>query len=108
MESSSSVTNDTRRFPLMLWSSLDTLKEEMTVILPEGMIPVETSYEQSYSSPAADYRISVSYADGRINAVRTMIYKTREVKPDDFQAYKEFYTKAMRADNKQFLLKRGE
>jgi hypothetical protein len=92
----------------MLWSSLDTLREDMTIILPEGMHPVESSYEQEYSSPAADYRISVSFKDGRLHAVRTMIYKTREVKPVDFQAYKEFYTKAMRADNKQFLLKHSE
>lgn len=108
LESSGSVTNDSRKFPLMLWSSLDTLREDMTIILPEGMHPVESSYEQEYSSPAADYRISVSFKDGRLHAVRTMIYKTREVKPVDFQAYKEFYTKAMRADNKQFLLKRSE
>jgi hypothetical protein len=108
LESSSSVTNDTRRFPLMLWSSLDTLREEITVLLPQGMVPVEPSYEQQYTSPAGDYSISVNYHDGKIHAVRTMVYKSREVKPEDFQAYKEFYTKAMRADNKQFLLKRGE
>lgn len=108
LESSSPVSSDQRRFPLMLWSSLDTVKEEMTIILPEVMAPVETSYEQQYTCPAADYRISVTYEEGRLIAVRTMIYKAREVKPEDFQAYKEFYTKAMRGDNKQFLLKRGE
>lgn len=108
LESSSPISSDQRRFPLMLWSSLDTVKEEMTIILPEGMAPVETSYEQQYTCPAADYRISVTYEEGRLIAVRTMIYKAREVKPEDFQAYKEFYTKAMRGDNKQFLLKRGE
>lgn len=108
LTASGELTNDSRKFPLMLWNSEDTLSENMTVKLPAGYEPVETSYSQKYECSSATYSISMEYKDGYLNCSREMVYLTREVKPEDFPAYKDFSTKVIKADSKQLLLKKKE
>lgn len=102
------LMSDTRIHPLLIWNSEDTLSEVMSIELPSGYEPVETSYNQKYDCSAASFSISIEYKDNKLYSNRQLVYKTREVNAEDFAAYKDFCTKVIKADTKQILLKKKE
>jgi len=102
------LSYEERRFPYNLWPAADTLREEVEIYLPPGCQPLELGENVQLSNPVADYSLTFSREGGVIKGRREMVYKKSVVSPEEYREFRAFYNRALKADNRQILLKRVE
>ncbi|MCZ2133293.1 MAG: hypothetical protein LC116_08990 [Bacteroidetes bacterium] len=102
---SPAFTLEKRTFPLDYPLDADTVKETLTIYLPEGTILMETPKSVKKSSPAAEYSVNYSYSDGILRAERTVVKKNGFIQPAEYDLFKSMYNAAVKEDARQLLLK---
>lgn len=102
------LSYEERRFPYNLWPGADTLREEVEIYLPPGYQPLELGENVQLSSPVADYSLTFWRHNGVIKGRRKLVYKKAVVSPEEYREFRAFYTRALKADNRQILLRAGE
>ena len=54
----------------------------------------------------AEYQVDLKYADGVITGQRRVVNKMSVIPPDQYLAFKKYYNEAVRADERQILLRK--
>jgi tetratricopeptide (TPR) repeat protein len=88
------------------WPDADTLTEEMRITLPPGYVPVAFKPRTQHTSPNATYTCTLQYAKGILSGRRQFVHVKTAVPPQDYQAFKAFYTSVMKEDGTQVLLRK--
>ena len=105
-EPEKALSYEERLYPYNYWPLVDTLFQEIEIILPDEFEPVEIPNSQSFSTDIADYTTNFSYDGRAIKGSRTLINKKIQVAPDDYADFREFYNAAVQEDARQILLKK--
>lgn len=100
------ISYETRNYPIVYRTSSDSLFETVKIELPKGYLPFSMEAGQNYECANASYKTELSFKDGVITATRQFVRKTSTVEPKEYQAFKSFYTKALKADKQQILIKK--
>ncbi len=106
LELTRGLAYEEREFPYNYWFYADTIRQMLTINLPEGYQPVELKSPIDYSCPAAEYHMDLAYQAGRLTAQRLLVNKQRLILPEEYGAFKAFYNQAYKQDEIQILLKK--
>ena len=112
LSTDNALTYENRVYPVKNLYDIDTTFEEVSMIIPKGYALAEIPQSVNYSNSSADYAFSVmaKEKDGLtlLTATRKFIKKKTFIEPNEYQEYKVFYSKAVREDRRQLLLKKIE
>jgi len=108
MTSSPSLSYDIRKFPIRDWSFLDDLEENMTIDLPDDLMPVELKEISNISSEFADYSLTFKYEDNKIIGKREIRIKKKDIEPDEYVIFRDFYNEMIKFEEMQILLKQKD
>lgn len=112
LSTDNALTYEHRTYPVKNLYDVDTTYEEVSMIIPKGYVLAEIPQSVNYVNPSAEYAFSVMVKekDGLtlLTASRTFIKKKTFIEPKEYQEYKAFYSKAVREDRRQLLLKKVE
>jgi tetratricopeptide (TPR) repeat protein len=108
LEPTKALSYEKRVYPYNYWPSADTLKETLRVTLPEGSEVLEIAEPVSYSCSVADYSMKMLLEDGVLVCERVEVNKKAVVGPEEYEEFRAFYNKVIKADEKQILVKRGQ
>jgi hypothetical protein len=82
------------------------------MLIPKGYALAEIPQSVKLSNPSAEYEYAVIAKQQDdltlLTVSRRFIKRKTFVEPSEFQAYKEFYSKAVREDRRQLLLKKTQ
>ena len=106
LETRRSLSTETRDHDYLYRVPMDTLWEEMQVILPAGYEPLDLEETLSLNSEMAEYKVDITYEDGVITATRRVVNKMSIISPEKYPEFKEYYNQAVRADERQILLRK--
>ena len=101
-----SLSTEDREYDYLYRVSQDTVWEEISIILPAGFEPLDLEETLSLSSEMAEYQVDLKYADGVITCKRRVVNKMSVIPPDQYLAFKKYYNEAVRADERQILLRK--
>jgi tetratricopeptide (TPR) repeat protein len=99
------LSYETRRFPYAIRTGTDTLFENITIELPDTLVPVELPLPVNLSCDHAEYTMILNFNNGRITGLRQMIYNNHEIEPNQYAAFKTFFNQVVKTDTQQILLK---
>jgi tetratricopeptide (TPR) repeat protein len=102
------LSYDNRTFPYEYYPGTDTLREEMTITLPSGYVPVGLVPSTSVTSPFGKYSLTYSFTKGVIHGTREFIHQRKVISPSEYKDFKDFYNKVFREDDKDIALKKGK
>ena len=100
------VATEKRKFPLLLWFETDTLHEEATITIPDGLKPMELTPAINFSCTAADYSAELSFVDHKLLSKRTIVFKKTNVPVKEYTGFREFMNRLTKEDGKQVLLEK--
>ncbi len=106
LEPNEALASEKRTYPIVSWSYEDTLREQLSVKLPNGFVVEDVIPKVRYTSPVADYSVTYKLSGGSLLATREFIQKKNKVQPEEYVAYKKFYNDALKEDTKQIVLRR--
>lgn len=96
-----SYTN--RKFPYLIYNQPHTT-ENIKIIIPKSFKLMELPENVSLTCDDASYIVSYSFQAGVLNAFREFKILNRNITPEDYSSFKDFYNKVLEADNVQILL----
>ena len=102
------VTEETRKYPLELWSYLpdDMNSEIINFILPAGKRFMEIPQNIHFECANADYHLTYEIkTPGKVIIRRTFERKTDQVTPNQYTAFRDFINQVSESDNKQYAIK---
>ncbi len=101
------LTLETRQYPFLIWafSASELSREVMTIDIPKGKTLAEQPKNVTLSCSAADYSLTYTTTAGKVKAVRELKFKNPTVKPEEYEAFREFFNKVAEADSKQMGFK---
>ena len=102
------VAEDTRKYPLELWSFLndDLNVEVMNISLPNGTGFVEIPQDVHVECANASYQLTFdTRTPGMVIIHRNFTRKTEQVTPQEYPAFRDFIHQVSESDNKQYALK---
>jgi tetratricopeptide (TPR) repeat protein len=100
------VSLETRKLPLLLDSWKGRYHEEITLQLPAGYELAELREPVDVSCPIGAFRLAVRRgAQGEVVLDKTLELNRVRVEPAEYPAFREFLTKAWRAEREQLVLK---
>ena len=102
------VTEETRKYPLELWSFMndDFNSEVMSITLPKGKSFVEIPQNANYDCANASYQLTFdTKTPGMVFIHRNFKRKTEQVSPEQYSAFREFIHQVSESDNKQYAIK---
>ena len=102
-----SLSSEDRDIDYLYRFPTDTVWEDIEIVLPAGYEPMDLEETLSLSSEVADYQVDMSYDQGVIKASRRIVNKKSIITPDKYPAFREYYNKAVRADERQILLRKA-
>ena len=106
------LSYEKRTYPVKNLYEIDTTFEEVTMLIPKGYALAEIPQSVKLSNPSAEYEYAVIAKQQDdltlLTVSRRFIKRKTFVEPSEFQAYKEFYSKAVREDRRQLLLKKTQ
>lgn len=106
LEPDEALSSDKRIYPLVLHSREDTLREQITVKLPKGIVVEELPKRTRFTGSAADHSITYTLSGNSLVATRLSVRKKNRIEPEEYTAYKKFYNDALREDEKQLVLRK--
>lgn len=98
------LAKDTRNYPFQYWSDVDTLTEEIVIILPNGYKPINANYKTQLKNPVSDYYLQISYEKNTLKCKRKMIYKKSVISTAEYNEFKNYYNKVIKEDQRQILI----
>ncbi len=102
------LSYEKRSYPIKNISSVDTVSEEIEIILPNGYTPVDLPAPSRISSGAGDYSLEFSLKGNTLKAKRRYVYMSSYVSVDEYERYKKFYNRIVKDDSRQILLKKSD
>jgi hypothetical protein len=102
------VTEETRKYPLELWSFMndDFNSEVMNITLPKGKAFVEIPQNAFYECANASYQLIFdTRTPGMVVIHRNFTRKTEQVSPEEYAAFRDFIHQVSESDNKQYAIK---
>jgi len=102
------VTEETRKYPLELWSFMndDFNTEVMNITLPKGKTFVEIPQNAFYECANASYQLTFdTRTPGMVVIHRDFKRKTEQVSPEEYTAFRDFIHQVSESDNKQYAIK---
>jgi hypothetical protein len=106
LEPNEAFARETRTHPIVSYSHEDTLREQLTILLPKGYVVEDLTRKANFSSPVAEYSVTYKLTGTKLVAMREYIQKKNIVTPDEYAAYKKFYYDALKEDTKQMVLRK--
>lgn len=107
LETRRSLSTETREHDYLYRMPLDTVWEDIRIVLPAGYEPLDLEETLNLNSVVAEYRVELKYADGVISGQRRVVNKLDVISADQYPAFKEYYNQAVRADERQILLRKS-
>ncbi len=101
-----SLSTEKREHDYLYRVALDTVWEEIRIVLPAGYEPLDLEETLSLNSDIAEYQVDLKYQDGVITGQRRVVNKQSVLDPDQYPEFKEYYNQAVRADERQILLRK--
>jgi len=101
-----SLSTEDREHDYLYRVSQDTVWEEVRIMLPAGFEPMDLEETLSLSSDVAEYQVDLKHVDGVITGHRRVVNKMSVIPPDLYPAFKAYYNQAVRADERQILLRK--
>jgi hypothetical protein len=100
-------TIEKRNFPFNVWelTSAESEVETMTIEIPKGKILAEQPKALSVTCPAADYSLTYKVSPTKVVITRTFKVKKDVVPTVEYTQLKDFFSKVVEADAKQFGFK---
>ncbi|MBK7183599.1 MAG: DUF3858 domain-containing protein [Bacteroidetes bacterium] len=100
-------TIEKRNFPFNVWelTSAESEVETMTIEIPKGKVLAEQPKPLSVSCSAADYSLTYKVSPTKVVITRTFKVKKDVVPTAEYVQLKDFFTKVVEADAKQFGFK---
>jgi hypothetical protein len=108
LKNDKALSYEVREYSYNYWPGVDTLREEMEIFMPPGYEPLELGENVNLTCSVADYSLTFSLDGNSIRGVRELIYKKTTVTPEEYPEFRAFYNRALKADNRQILLKAVE
>lgn len=108
LKNDKALSYEVREYSYNYWPGVDTLREEMEIFMPPGYEPLELGENVNLTCSVADYSLTFSLDGNSIRGVRELIYKKTTVAPEEYPEFRAFYNRALKADNRQILLKAVE
>jgi len=102
------VTEETRKYPLELWSFMndDFNAEVMNITLPKGKAFVEIPQNASYECANASYQLTFDIrTPGMVVIHRNFTRKTEQVSSEEYASFRDFIHQVSESDNKQYAIK---
>lgn len=106
LEPDEALSSEKRRYPIVEYSREDTLREQITLKLPKGVVVEELPKRTSVNSSVAEHSITYKLSGNALVATRLFVRKKSRVEPEEYSAYKKFYNDALREDEKQIVLRK--
>ena len=110
--SEDALSYERRNYPFKNLNDIDTTFEEISMLIPKGYTLAEIPQSVHLSDPSAEYDYKVLAKEQNdlqfLTVSRTFIKKKTFIESSEYQSYKEFYSKAVREDRRQLLLKRRD
>jgi hypothetical protein len=100
------LSYESRKYPYILGTVNDTLRETVRVKFPPGYDLQEVPKSVAMSNALATYSVEYKHSKGELTATRTFYHKKPEVGPEEYAQYKKFYNDALKEDSRQLLLKK--
>jgi tetratricopeptide (TPR) repeat protein len=108
LKNDKALSYEVREYLYNYWPGVDTLREEVEILTPAGYEPLELGENVYLTCSVADYSLTFSLDGDIIRGVRELIYKKAVVSPEEYPDFRTFYNRALKADNRQILLKAVE
>jgi len=102
------VTEETRKYPLELWSFMndDFNSEVMNITLPKSKTFVEIPQNAFYECANASYQLTFDTGTpGMVIIHRNFTRKTEQVTPEEYTSFRDFIHQVSESDNKQYAIK---
>ena len=101
------LTLEKRSFPFNVWSfsSIENATEELTIEVPKGKLLVEMPKTVLINTPMVTYSLNFKMAGTKLVATRSLKFNKEIVSPEEYNAFKETFTKISEADSKQVAFK---
>ncbi|MEM6261930.1 MAG: DUF3857 domain-containing protein [Bacteroidota bacterium] len=98
---------DERKYPIELWdyTSAELYEETLNIQVPAGMKVSEVPQDESYSSSNATYSLSFKMEGEVLKVVRRFEIKNDIVQPENYQEFKQFFSKLVKADDRRIAFK---
>ena len=108
LQTDDALSYEKRSYPVKAINGLDTSYEEITMILPQNYTLLEVPSPVELKCPAAEYSYSITKStQGNLDlltAKRRYIQTKTFIEPEEYDNYKQFYSKALKEDRRQLLL----
>jgi len=102
------VTEETRKYPLQLWSYMsdENSSEEMIINLPVGKQLIEVPANVKFDCKNASYQLVFdTKTPGKVIVHRYFTRKTEEVAQEEYTSFRDFLNRVSESDNKQYAIK---
>jgi len=102
------VTEETRKYPLQLWSYMpdEINSEEMIINLPLGKKFVELPKDEHFGCANASYDLTFdTKTPGKVIVRRIIHRKSEQVSIQEYSAFRDFMNRVSELDNKQYAIK---
>ncbi len=112
LASEDALSYEQRKYPFKNLNDIDTTFEEISMLIPKGYVLAEIPQSISLTNPSAEYEYVVLAKQQEdltlLTISRRFIKKKTFIEPGEYLSFKEFYSKAVREDRRQLLLKKKE
>ncbi len=100
----------TRETPLELWSytSSDTILENMSLVIPEGMVLAELPKDVKINSPFLDYALTFKLESNVLAMTRLEVIKASVIEVEEYPEFKQILDKIVRSDDLQLGFREKE
>lgn len=101
------LTLEKRAYPFNLWafSSIENASEELTIELPKGKLLVEMPKSIVINNDLLSYSLTFKMTGTKLLATRSLKFNKEIVSPEEYNTFKETFTKVSEADSKQVAFK---
>ncbi|OFY85016.1 MAG: hypothetical protein A3F72_04520 [Bacteroidetes bacterium RIFCSPLOWO2_12_FULL_35_15] len=101
------LTLEKRKYNFNLWyfSSFELASEELSIEIPPGKLLVELPKSVLINNDLISYSLTYKMAGTKLLATRTLKFNKEIVTPEQYNNFKESFTKISEADSKQIAFK---
>jgi hypothetical protein len=103
-KSTEAISYDTREYPYIHWAYSDFSDEEISIHLPSDYHPVDLQEHTEYSCFAGKYTLDFTFSDNILKCSRTLDVYEKDIPPENYLEFKEFYSNIVKSDEMQILL----
>ncbi|MDO9577891.1 MAG: hypothetical protein Q7J16_08400 [Candidatus Cloacimonadales bacterium] len=96
--------DETRKYPYERWSYTDHYFEEIAITLPGGRQPVDLQESSEFECFAGKYSRQLKFEGGVLKCARILDVFQKDIPPEKYLEFKEFYSNLVKADEMQILL----